>query len=134
MNVAVNIEQQMEKRLWSLRGWAPHIRRALAEADLMTYEDIERRVLDAKLLYFNSPTAFAIIDVQDYSKGRVCHILAAGGSLRGLRALQATLMPFFKQIGARRLTMAGRSGWKRTLPAWGWRPSRLLMEMEIPNG
>jgi hypothetical protein len=115
----------------SLRGWRKHIERALRDADLMAYEDIERRVLEAELLFFDNETAFAVIDVQDYTKGRVCHILAAGGSLKGLRALQETLIPFFREIGARRLQQAGRLGWARTLPAWGWTQKRVLMEYEI---
>ena len=132
MNVhATTLQQQIENRLPILRGWRPWIEKALAEADLMTYEDIERQVLDAKLLFFNNETAFAIIDVQDYTKGRVCHILAAGGSLRGLRALQKTLIPFFQEIGARRLQQAGRPGWERVLPAWGWKKNHVLMEYEI---
>jgi hypothetical protein len=118
----------------NLRGWRPWVERAIRDADLMDYESIEKGVLEARYLYFDTPTAFAIIDVQDYTKGRVCHILAAGGSLKGLNELQGILMPFFKEIGARRLTMAGRSGWKRKLPAWGWKESRVLMELELPNG
>jgi hypothetical protein len=114
-----------------LRYWRRHIERAIRDADLMTYEDIERDVCEARKLFFDTPTAFAVIDVQDYSKGRVCHILAAGGSLKGLQELQGILTPFFKEIGARRLTMAGRLGWERTLPTWGWVKSRVLMELEI---
>lgn len=111
--------------------WRKHIERALRDADLQTFEDIRQDVLHVRKLLFDNGAAFAVIDVQDYTKGRVCHILAAGGTLAGLRELQATLMPFFKLIGARRLTMAGRHGWIRTLPAWGWKQSRLLMELEI---
>jgi len=134
MNAPVNINKQIENRLTSLRSWRPYIERALRDADLMTYDDIERGVVEVRFLYFDNKTAFVIIDVQDYTKGRVCHILAAGGSLDGLRALQDSLIPFFKQIGARRLTMAGRSGFTKKLPAWGWTQPRVVMPSEIPNG
>jgi len=127
MNVAFPA-QQLRNRIY---GWKPWIERALRDADLMTYDDIEKGVLNHRFLYFDNDTAFAIVDVQDYTKGRVCHVLAAGGSLRGLGELQKGTAPFFKAIGARRLQMAGRLGWKRTLPAWGWKPSRVLMELEI---
>lgn len=125
------LEQQIENSLKRLVQWKPWVVRALRDADLMTYEDIENGVRNVRFLYFDNNTAFVIIDVQDYTKGRVCHILAAGGSLKGLRALQETLNPFFKAIGARRLTMAGRFGFMKKLPAWGWRQKHVAMELEI---
>jgi hypothetical protein len=97
----------------------------------MTFEDVERDVLEVRKLLFDNDKAFAVIDVQDYSRGRVCHVLAAGGSLEGLRELQQTLIPFFKLIGARRLSMAGRHGWIKKLPAWGWKQPRILMELRL---
>jgi len=132
MNAHATItEQQRENSLQSLHKWRPWIERAIRDADLMTYADIEKGVLDARFPYFDTGNAFAVIDVQDYTKGRVCHILAAGGSLKGLRALQDILNPFFKAIGARRLSMAGRQGWERVLPAWGWQMKHVTLELEI---
>jgi hypothetical protein len=120
--------QQIRNRLLL---WKPCIERALRDADLMVYEDIEKGVLENCYLYFDIDKAFAIVDVQDYTKGRVCHVLAAGGSLAGLRELQDMMIPFFKAIGARRLTQAGRLGWARKLPAWGWKQSLVFMELPI---
>jgi hypothetical protein len=129
MNAPIEIPTLRLKQ--DLQRWRKHIERALREADLMTFEDIERDVVAVKKLYFDNGRAFCVVDVQDYSKGRVCHILAAGGSLSGLKELQATLIPFFKLIGARRLTQAGRLGWAKVLPSWGWKQSRVLMELDL---
>jgi hypothetical protein len=129
VNAPANIPTQQTEN--SLDRWRPYIERALRDADLMTFEDIRQDILHVRKLLFDNGKAFAVLDIQDYTKGRVVHVLAAGGSLKGLKELQAQLMPFFKMIGARRLTQAGRLGWKRTLPAWGWKETRVLMELEI---
>jgi len=122
--------QRMQNRLFR---WKRVIERALREADLMTYEDVERDVLEGRKLLFDNDKAFAIVDIQDYTKGRVAHILAAGGTLAGLKELQEKAIPFFKLIGARRLTQAGRLGWARTLPAWGWKQPRVVMELALDD-
>lgn len=129
MNTHVDLRKQQIEN--SLDRWRSHIERALRDTDLQTFEDIRKDVFQVRKLLFDNGKAFAVIDVQDYTKGRVCHILAAGGSLSGLKELQAQLMPFFKAIGARRLVQAGRLGWGRVLPAWGWRQKHVLMELEI---
>jgi hypothetical protein len=129
MNAHAPILKQQKQN--SLLRWKPWIVRAIRDTDLMTYEDIEKGVLEERYIYFDIGTAFAVIDFQQYTKGNVCHILAAGGSLSGLRDLQHHLMPFFKAIGARRLVQAGRLGWKKILPAWGWKQKHVIMELEI---
>jgi hypothetical protein len=111
-----------------LRRWRPLIERAIRDADLMTYEDIERGVVEQKMWLFDTPRAFAVVQIFDYTKGRVGHVLAAGGSIQGLKELQELSTPFFKEIGARRLTMTGRQGFMRRLPALGWTQPRIYME------
>jgi hypothetical protein len=97
----------------------------------MTFEDIRQDILHVRKLLFDNGKAFCVVEVHDFTKGRVCHILAAGGSLEGLRELQTTLLPFFKAIGARRLSQTGRLGWAKVLKAWGWKQPRVYLELEI---
>jgi len=112
----------------SLRGWRKHIERALRDADLMVYEDIEKGVVEQRMWLFDTDKAFAVVEIKDYTKGRVGHVLVAGGSVQGLAELQELSTPFFKEIGARRLSMIGRQGFMKKLPALGWKQSRIYME------
>jgi hypothetical protein len=122
--------QQIVNRL---RYWRKHIERALRDPDLMTYADIELGVVEQCMWLFDNPRAFAVVEIHDYTKGRVGHVLVAGGSIQGLKELQEQSTPFFKEIGARRLHMAGRQGFLRKLPALGWTQPRVVMEYEFEH-
>jgi hypothetical protein len=120
--------QQIRNRLINYR---PEIERALSQFGMMTFDDIVDDVLFSRKLLFDNDEAFAIVELNEYTNGRVAHVLVAGGSAKGLKNLQSITTEFFKLIGVKKMTMLGRKGFLRRLPDWGWKQTMTYMERTL---
>ena len=115
--------------------WRPTMEKIIREqGDYTSVDDIYNRCMELKLLYFDTPGAFAVIDVIEETKVTRLHIQLAGGSLEALFKLEQIVAKFGVSIGATKMTFVGRKGFTRALSKFGWCAPVVYMEKEIPNG
>ncbi len=104
------------------------IRKAMARGDLGKFEEIERQVFDGEaLLWVNANTAL-ITQVGIVESGKVCTIVACGGSLPSLEGLEE-IESYARSMGCRAMRIMGRKGWVRKLK--DYRQMAVVIEKEI---
>jgi hypothetical protein len=114
--------------------WEKHIKKAIrANKYPMGFEYILKLVVDKEVLFFDNGESFAIVEVNSY-KGEhpFINIFIAGGNFDKLHELERDIVvPFAKQIGAEKMTLLGRNGFKVKLPSYGWKQPATYFEKEI---
>jgi hypothetical protein len=118
-------EQQIRNRL---TGWRPEIERALLQFGMQDFDDIADEVMSGRKFFFDNDEAFAIVEINNYTNGKVAHVLVAGGTMKGFRKLQSITTDFFRLLGVKKMSMLGRRGFLRRLPDMGWKQTMTYME------
>lgn len=80
-------------------------------------DEIERRLLAMDCHLWVGPDSAVVTEVTD---DNMLHIMEAGGTLRGLLAMLKDAEAFARAIGCKGLQLAGRRGWQRVLPEYGF--------------
>jgi len=97
-----------------------------------SFDDIVRGVLTGQLHFYPlTDTSFAIMERQEYPNLSVYHCFLAGGDLADLVAAQGMISDNGGKLGCTKLTMMGRRGFARALPAHGWRETHVRMELPL---
>jgi hypothetical protein len=121
-----------DKITGNMRKWRLQMDAALsAGGGTMGYDDVEKSVMDGRRLFFENDTAFAVVELVDHPNYRVAHVLISGGKFDGITKLQATFDNFFRMIGVKKMTILGRKGFKRRLPALGWSEPMIYFERSL---
>jgi hypothetical protein len=111
------------------------IRRAMERGRMGRFADVERDVLAANAYLWlaveqDVVLAAAVTQVTEDADGRLCTILACGGSgWARWGGLIEGLESYARAEGCRRIEIAGRPGWRRRLP--GWRLVKIVIRKDL---
>ena len=114
--------------------WEKQIKKAIHAGDCpIDFEYIVKLVVEKKAFLFDNGESFAIVEVNSYGGNHpFINIFIAGGNFDKLHELERdVVVPFAKQIGASKLTMLARKGFKVRLPSYGWKQPMIYFEKEI---
>jgi hypothetical protein len=114
--------------------WEKQIKKAIRAGNCpIDFEYIVKLVIDKKVLLFDNVESFAIVEVNSYDgKYPFVNIFIAGGNFDKLHELERDqVVPFAKKIGANKLTMIARQGFKERLPSYGWKQPMIYFEKGI---
>jgi hypothetical protein len=98
---------------------------------MQDFDDIVEEVMSGRKFFFDNDESFAVVEINNYTNGKVAHVLVAGGTMEGFRKLQSITTDFFKLLGVKKMSMLGRRGFLRRLPDMGWKQTMTYMEREI---
>ena len=111
--------------------WRAYIERALKRCNnLLTFDDILERVANHSLLWLGNGESFALVEPVRLSQTVMqLHVLVAGGTQKALYDLEANhIIPFAKEIGAKKITMMVRMGFLRGRLNEGWKAPCVYLE------
>jgi len=114
--------------------WEKQIKKAIRAGNIpIDFEYVVKLVIEKAALLFDNGESFAIVEVNSYRGTHpFVHIFIAGGNFDRLHDLERDqVVPFAKQIGAKKMTLLGRLGFKERLPSYGWKQSAVFFEKEI---
>lgn len=136
----MNAHTSMTYESWAasrMMHWEKHIKKALAATKCpVTFEYVAKLVIDREAFLFDNGEAFAIVEVNTYQgQDPFLTIFIAGGDLQQVYEVERTqIYGFARQIGATRMCMITRKGFKNILGKQGWKQPGIYWEKEIPNG
>jgi hypothetical protein len=97
------------------------IQRALTVAgNTHTIADVVEMCSAGRLYPFHSDNSIVILEVVQYPRKRVCNVFLAAGDLKEITGMQDILEDFAKKRGCDSITVPGRFGWDKILPALGF--------------
>lgn len=99
-------------------------------ADTHDFPDIVEGILSGRFQFWPAPEGCLITEVVEYPKARDVHVFLAGGKLDQILDMEGSLLEFARRIGAARITLAGRRGWKKVLKHWHEPLSVLALAVE----
>lgn len=94
-------------------------------------EDIRRMVAEQKVLLITGKKCAMVYEVLAYPKMRVLHGFLCGGDLEELKSFDPYLVELAKQLGCKRVSIAGRHGWVRALKDIGFQHACSVVTKEI---
>lgn len=89
--------------------------------DTYTFDDIVNGILANRFLFFSYPEHFFLMEKVTYPQYSVFHCFLAGGSLPSILRHIPEMERLGKELGCKKLSLAGRKGWERTLMEFGWK-------------
>ena len=116
----------------NMRKWRPQMEIALSSGGgIMSYDDVENSVMEGRKIFFENDDAFAVVELVDHPNYRVAHVFLSGGKFDGISRLQNSFDDFFRMIGVKKMTILGRKGFKKRLPALGWTEPMVYFERSL---
>ncbi|RPJ29551.1 MAG: hypothetical protein EHM33_00355 [Chloroflexi bacterium] len=116
----------------NMRKWRPQMETALSSGGgIMSYDDVESSVMEGRKIFFENDSAFAVVELVDHPNYRVAHVFLSGGEFDGIAKLQNSFDGFFRMIGVKKMTILGRKGFKKRLPALGWTEPMVYFERSL---
>lgn len=109
----------------------------IARGDYSTEELIDELLANTAQLWVlrkgGDPVAAAVSEVVEVPLGRIVHgrLCAGRGMASWVDDLIASISQFAERVGAFKITVDGRAGWRRVLEARGWRLASVTMEMPV---
>lgn len=95
--------------------------------DTHLIEDVWERLAEGTADLWGGPDAACVCEEVTYPRLRSYHIWLAGGSLRGLVALERAIVKHARLIGCARVTGSGRIGFSRL----GYTPTHVEMRKPL---
>ena len=89
--------------------------------DTHTWDDIRQGLIDGHFQIFWNDGGVAITEIAIFPRRRHLHWFLSAGEMRAVLALQPIVRQFALDHGCSALTVVGRRGWERVLPAHGWK-------------
>jgi hypothetical protein len=86
-----------------------------------TFKDAFDCVATGRCMFFWNEDSCAVLEWREYPRGKVIHVLWAGGTQKGLFELYDTVEVFAQKMGAGAMTTLGRKGFEKRLPKEGWK-------------
>ncbi len=123
-------------QLEALKKFRVDIERALCYGrNSHTFNQVCALVIQGQLDVHVLEGAVIIAEVISYPEYKVYHVFIAAGELQPIiEAQRGYLIREAQKRGAKRLSFAGRKGWKKALENEGWSNDLILMSKEVPNG
>lgn len=111
----------------------PWIKASISESPLAdSIETIEKRLEAGSYNLASSPNAAAIVEIANFDGKRAMIVRFGGGDLRELLdEIEPRVCLVAKQSGCEILLSEGRSGWKRSAEAKGYKLAWITMVKEI---
>lgn len=77
------------------------------------FADIAAATYTGDMQLWPGPDAAMVTEIATFPRKKVVHVIAAGGSMAGVKALQEQVAEWGKSIGCDMITATGRKGWTR---------------------
>lgn len=97
-------------------------------------EDIVDRVKSGQLQHWQRGQSVVVTEVLGFPRKKVVNILIAAGNLDEIMSLQEEVSDWARKLGCSRMIMAGRKGWNKVLPDYGWTNGRCIYELDLESG
>lgn len=94
--------------------WAPELERAL-ERDRYELGDVFARLAAGDAHLWVDPSAAVVTEIGVYPKRKVLRAWLAAGEYRGIRRIEAQVIPWARHFGCDAIEIIGRLGWRRRL-------------------
>ena len=129
---AAEFRPLFDERLNHLFKLRTQLMRALKRAgDVMTIQHVADRVLDGRFQMWSAPESAIITEVVQFPLRKTLHYFLVVGDLEECLALQPEIEAFAKANGCFVVTCAGREGWDRILPRFGWKKQWSVLAKEL---
>ena len=96
-----------------------------------TVEELADEVRAGRAQCFHNQRAVVFTQIEEHRLWKGLRVYAAAGSLEDVMTLQPELEDLAKREGCSKLIMIGRRGWRRVLPAYGWRETMVVYERPL---
>lgn len=108
----------------------PQIEAALERAGgTHGFTDIVSNIYRGNLQLWPGKQSAVVTEVMDAPLMRYVHIFLAGGDLDELTEMEKAICTWAREIGARRVTINGRTGWERALE--GYQRAHVALAKEL---
>ena len=94
-----------------------HARRYLPENEVVPLAEVEALLLGERAQLWLGEGCAGVTEIA--RDGRL-HMMLAGGSMAGLLAMRESVEAFARANGCRAVYLAGRKGWRRVFPQFGY--------------
>jgi hypothetical protein len=72
-----------------------------------------------------------ITQIHQFPKARYLHLIFVAGRLADVMALQSQIVAFAQESKCKRVVCAGRLGWQKVLPQYGWKLDSVGFRLEL---
>jgi hypothetical protein len=109
----------------------------IARGDYTTAELVDELIENTAQLWVlrkgGDPIAAAVSELVETPLGRIVHgrLCAGTGMPLWIDDLIATIRGFAEEVGAYRITVDGRAGWRTVLESRGWRLASVTMALDL---
>jgi hypothetical protein len=83
-------------------------------------EDVKAAIDAGKLLLITHPQCAMVFEIIIYPRMKVLHGFLCGGDLEAIKGFDPTLVNIARDLGCKRISIAGRHGWGRALKDLGY--------------
>ena len=130
----MDIFTETEKMIAALRNFRLDIEKALEySGGSHSFEHVAAMCITGQADLYVLPNSVIIMELHTYPNHKVYHAFIAAGDLDEIVEAQSTTLIREAQLrGAKYLTLAGRTGWTKTLKTEGWTHTLCLMQKEVP--
>lgn len=126
------VHQFTDPRLDHLFGLRTPLLKALRRAgDCYTVGDVADGILAGRFQYWMAEGGGIVTEIVTYPRKRVVNFFLVFGDLDACLGLQPEIEAFARQHGCSAAVATGREGWRKVLPAHGWREAWVLMAKEL---
>lgn len=106
---------------------APWLQAALDRDPTHTLEQVKELCASGECQFWPGERCAGVGEIIDHPLRRDYSVWLVGGDLDDIRKLEAAAVAFAKTMGCKRITCAGRPGWK----ALGYTPAHVVLVKEL---
>ena len=99
-----------------------------------TWEDVRIGLLEGKYQIFWNKHGACITEICRAPQCLYLNCFVVAGELPGVMELQEEVEKHALTMGCKYMTTSARMGWKKVLPNYGWKETRVVFTKEVTNG
>ncbi|CAB4124564.1 hypothetical protein UFOVP62_12 [uncultured Caudovirales phage] len=99
--------------------------------DCYSWEDVREALLLGKFQLFWNEHGVCITEIKTTPRKRYLHCFVVAGEMPGVMELQDQVIQHALTSSCEFMTTAGRVGWERVLPKFGWRKTQAVMRYDL---
>ena len=96
-----------------------------------TWEDVRQGLLEGKFQIFWNDFGACITEIVEAPQCRYLNCFVVAGKLPEVMELHEQVEKFALTQSCKFMTTSARKGWQTVLPAFGWKPSRVVFVKEV---
>lgn len=99
--------------------------------DLNSWQEVVDGIASYKMQLWPAPRGCLVTEMVQYKRGKALRVFLAGGDLDQILDMTGDVARWAKAQGCTFAEFDGRFGWQRVLRDIGWRPKKIVMELDL---